>query len=169
MQDLKEIYKEPVFYYAIVPVAVAMWPILVWAVYLPSVEQKWQQRKEQYKDAQPVITQILEIDSDRLEFSESGANSQQFDYAVVVDKIMNSVGIPASKYRLSTDMVITSGGQKSQRARMEIERVSVSDLARFLSTMQLKWANLQCTKVELRKNEDTPDNWNVDLNFKYFF
>ena len=32
---MKDVYKNPILYYILVPVVVALWPLLVWSVYLP--------------------------------------------------------------------------------------------------------------------------------------
>ena len=58
---MKDIYKNPTLYYVLVPVVVVLWPLLVWAVYLPEAEENWQDEKAQYKKAQKIIEEILNI------------------------------------------------------------------------------------------------------------
>ncbi len=39
MKDIKEIYKNPMFYYILVPALAAFWPVIIWGVYLPGAAQ----------------------------------------------------------------------------------------------------------------------------------
>jgi hypothetical protein len=36
---MREVYKNPMLYYLLIPVLVGIWPLLVWGVYLPRAEQ----------------------------------------------------------------------------------------------------------------------------------
>ena len=55
---MKDIYKNPIFYYILVPCLAALWPLLVWAVYSPAVERNLQDDREQYKLAEAKIMGI---------------------------------------------------------------------------------------------------------------
>jgi hypothetical protein len=50
-----------------------------------------------------------------------------------------------------------------------LKEVDITKFAKFLSTIQLRWANLQCVKVKLTKKKGLRDTWDVDLDFKYFY
>jgi len=78
-------------------------------------------------------------------------------------------GIPSTDYKLSSGIIIESGGQKSQSAQVSLKKVDIVKSARFLSTIQLRWANLQCSRVKLTKKKGLPDVWDVDLEFKYYY
>ncbi len=166
---MKEIYKNPVFYYIAIPVVVAIWPLLVWGVYLPNAQKSWQKEKVRYEKGQNVIEKILTIDPDRLEQAGLKDKKGQFDYTSAVDSVANTYSISANDYRISSRPVVTSGGQKSQSAKILIKEIDIVKFANFLSTMQLRWANLQCTQIKLTKKKGLSDSWKVDLDFKYYF
>lgn len=168
MIDLR---KEPALYYILVPIAVALWPLLLWGVYLPGAERNWNLKKSQYTKAQGIMEQILTLDPDRLEFADPNAPVVEFDYANAVEKVASlpEINIKPADYRLSSGIIITSGGQKSQGAKVVLKGVNITKFARFLSTIQLRWANLQCTQFKLTKKKGLPDTWDVDLDFKYYY
>ncbi|UCC23606.1 MAG: hypothetical protein JSW23_06015 [Planctomycetota bacterium] len=166
---MKELYKNPTLYYAGVPVIVSLWSLLVWGVYLPDAENKWQAEKAQYGKTQKIIAEILTLDPERLEFAGAEAATAEFDYAVAVEKTASLCRIPSANYRLSSGVIMTSGGQRSQNAKVVLKEVDITKFAKFLSTIQLRWANLQCVKVKLTKKKGLRDAWDVDLDFKYFY
>jgi hypothetical protein len=166
---MKQIYKNPTLYYIIAPVVAALWPLLVWGVYLPSARHNWHVESSQYNKAQDVIKEILALDSERLTFTDSQNDTAEFDYASAIDKTSRLCGIPPTDYKLNSGIVITTAGQKSQSAKVTLKQVDIAKFAKFLSTLQLRWANLQCTQVKLTKKKGLPDSWDVDLEFKYYY
>jgi hypothetical protein len=166
---MKELYRNPTLYYAGVPVIVSLWSLLVWGVYLPGAEHEWQAEKAQYGKGQKIISEILALDSERLEFANAETATTEFDYAIAVEKTASLCGIPSANYRLSSGVIMTSGGQKSQNAKVVLKEVDITRFAKFLSTIQLRWASLQCVKVKLTKNKGLRDAWDVDLDFKYYY
>ena len=166
---MKDIYKNPILYYILVPAVIALWPLFIRAVRLPSAEQSWTKDKAQYIKAQKVMAEILAIDPDRLEFVDSKTTAAEFDYAIAVEKVASLCKIPSTSYKLSSGILITSGGQKSQNAKLALKRVGLTKFAKFLSAIQLRWANLQCTKVKLTRKKGLAETWNVDLEFKYYY
>lgn len=166
---MKDIYKNPALYYILVPVVVGLWPLLVWAVYLPRAEKKWTSGVEQHKKAQSLIAEILTLDRDRLAFADAANSKDEFDYARAVAMVATQCNIPAGNYSQDSGAVIESSGQKSQSAKVVLKDVDIAKFARFLSTIQLRWANLQCAQVKLTKKKGLPDVWGVDLDFKYYY
>jgi hypothetical protein len=166
---MKQFYKNPTLYYILAPVAVALWPLLVWGVYLPSAKRNWDVEVSQYNQAQDIIKEILALDPERLTFTDSQSAAAEFDYASAIDKTAGLCGIPSTDYKLNSGIIITSGGQKSQSAKVTLKQVDITKFAKFLSTLQLRWANLQCTQVKLTKKKGLPDAWDVDLEFKYYY
>jgi predicted negative regulator of RcsB-dependent stress response len=166
---MKEIYKNPALYYILVPVIVALWPLLIWGVYLPRARHNWQAESIQYGEAQTIIGEILTLDPERLAFADSQNAAAEFDYASAVEKVAGLCGISPTNYKLNSGIIITSGGQKSQSAKVSLKQVDVTKFAKFLSTIQLRWANLQCAQVKLTKKKGLPDVWDVDLEFKYYY
>lgn len=166
---MKDVYRNPVFYYILAPAVMALWPLLVWGVYLPKAERNWKREKAEYNQAQRVMTEILTLDPERMDFADPNSSGAEFDYATAVERIASLCRIPPSNYKLSSGIITGSGEQKSQSAKVDLEDVSVTQFARFLSTIQLRWANLQCGQIKLNKIKGSPDKWDVDLQFKYYY
>ena len=148
---------------------VVLWPLLVWAVYLPKAEDNWKAEKDQYNRAQKIIAEILSLDPDRLDFAGSRNAASKFDYVNTIDEIAGRCEILPANYKLSSGRIIKSRGQRSQTAKVVLKDIGIAKFARFLSTIQLRWADLQCEKVKLTKKKGLPDRWDVDLDFKYYY
>lgn len=166
---MKDIYKNPIFYFILVPVLMGLWPLLIKTVYLPKAQDNWTAETKQYNDAQVLIEQILELDPERLDYADALTNSVEFDYATAVDKIAGLCDISAANYELSSKPVRSSGQQKTQDCKIVLKKVGVEKFARFLSTIQLRWANLQCTTLTLTKTKGLPDDWKAAIDFKYYY
>ena len=168
---MKDIYKNPILYYIAVPVIVGLWPLLVWAIYLPKAQKDVKEQMDQYKRAEPIMMEILTLEPDRLEFSDANDTAAEFTYGEAIDRIAGLCRIPSSKYNLSSSMIITTQGQKSQSASVDLKEIDIRKFARFFSMMQLRWSNLQCERLKLTKKQNLPDNdmWDVDIEFKYYY
>lgn len=166
---MKQIYRNPIFYYILIPVVVGLWPLLSRSIYLPKAQANWQEEKTQYDKARKIIIEILSIDPDRLGFAASKANAAEFDYADVIEKTARQCNISPTNYSLSSKPIRASGGQKSQRCRVVLKQVDITGIAKFLSTVQLRWQNLQCEKITLTKKKGLPDAWKAELSFKYYY
>jgi len=168
---MKDIYKNPILYYMIVPVIVGMWPLLVWAIYLPNAQKDVEEQIAQYKKAEPIMMEILTLEPDRLEFADSNDTAADFTYGEAIDRVASLCRIPPSKYNLSSAMIITTNDKKSQSATVDLKQVDIRKFARFLSMIQLRWANLQCEQLKLTKKQNLPENdmWDVDIKFKYYY
>jgi hypothetical protein len=168
---MKDIYKNPILYYIVVPVIVGLWPLLVWAIYLPAAQKDVEEQIAQYKKAEPIMMEIFTLEPDRLEFADANDTAADFTYGEAVDRVASLCRIPPSKYNLSSAMIITTNDRKSQNASVDLKQVDIRKFARFLSMMQLRWANLQCEQLKLTKKQNLPDNdmWDVDIKFKYYY
>jgi hypothetical protein len=166
---IKEFYRNPLFYYMAVPVIAAGWVLLTWTVGLPQAQRRWELSRAEYDKVQAIITEILNIDPDRLDFTDSKKSDTEFDYAVVVEKIASLCRIPSADYKLSSGPIITStDGQKSQRAKIVLQQVDIKGFSEFLTTLQFRWASLQCTQLKLQQKKGLKDKWEVDLDFVYY-
>jgi hypothetical protein len=166
---MREIYKNPILYYILVPCIVALWPLLVWAVYLPAAESDLKEGISGYKKAQITIEAILEHDPSRLENDDPNKTADKFDYTTTVSDIARRCGIAATNYAVSTKPIRITSGKKSQSAKVVLQEVRIGSFADFLSKMQLRWADLQCEDVTLTKKKGLADAWKVDLDFKYYY
>lgn len=168
---MRDIYKNPILYYIAIPVIVGLWPLLIWAVYLPNAEKDVKEQMDQCKIAEPIMEEILTLEPDRLEFADANDTAAEFTYGEAIDRIASLCRIPPSKYNLSSSMIITTQGQKSQSASVDLKEIDIRKFARFLSMIQLRWPNLQCEQLKLSKMQNLPDNdmWDIDIEFKYYY
>ncbi len=167
---MKEIYKNPTLYYILVPIVVALWPLFVWGVYLPNAKRSLKKEKAEYGEAQTKMLEILILDPARLEFSDTNRAPAKFAYVSAVAKVAGSCRIPSANYKVSSGPVIKKQGKKSQTGTVSLKDVDITKFVKFLSTIQLRWADLQCEKLrKLKKKEGFPDRWDVDLEFKYYY
>jgi len=164
---VKDIFRNPTLYYILVPIIVALWLLLIWGVYLPKAERSWQAEKAQYIKAEKIMTEILNLDPERL--ADSTTASAEFDYISAIDKIASRFKISATNYNISSKPIRIKSGQKSQACQVVLKQVDITSFANFLSALQLRWAGLQCEKVTLTKVKGLPDMWKVDLGFKYYY
>ena len=167
--DMKDICKNPTLYYILVPIIVALWPLFVWGIYLPDAERGLKREMNQYDDANDIMLEILALDPDRLDTDANGAPAE-FAYVSAVAKVAGSCRIPSENYKVSSGPIIKKPGKKTQTATVSLKDVSITKFAKFLSTIQLRWADLQCEKLKkLEKKAGFPDRWDVDLEFKYYY
>jgi hypothetical protein len=166
---MKDIYKNPMLYYILVPCLAALWPLLVWAVYLPAAESDLKEGIDGYTKAQVTINAILEHDPGRLENDDPNKKADKFDYATVVSDIANRCGIAATNYAVSSKPMRNPSGKKSQSAKVVLKEINIGKFAEFLSKIQLRWANLECESVSLTQKKGLVDVWKVDLDFKYYY
>ncbi len=167
---MKDIYKNPIVYYILIPVIVALWALSVWAVRLPEAERSLKREQGEYSKAQNIMLEILILDPDRLEFADANSASAEFAYVNAVDRVASFCGIPSANYKLSSGPIIKRQGKKSQTATVSLKDVGIVKFAKFLSTIQLRWAELECVQLKkLKKKAGFPDRWDVDLEFKYYY
>lgn len=164
---MRDIHRNPVFYYLLIPVLVAAWPLLVWTLYLPKAEKVWEQEQQSYEEATAHILDILTKDPERLNVTKAASGLGNFTYPEAVDRVANLCRIPSGNLDLSTGKIMESRGKKTQQARVSITDISIVQSATFLSTIQSTWAYLSCDRVKLSKKKGMPDQWDMDLTFKY--
>jgi len=168
-EDARETFKNPTFYYILVPVVSMIWPIWTALVSLPSAAEGWAEEKSQYLNGEKVSSDILELDSDRLQLADVHSKTGRFNYPIAVDQIAKRCAIRDENYKLQTSVPTKIRGQQSQSASVTLKKINLEKFANFFSLIQLRWANLQCTQVVLTKQKGVPDLWKVDLKFKYYY
>ena len=169
MIDIKALYKDPMFYYVVVLTIATLWPVIMWGIYMPAVRSGLKEDITQYDKAMQIFEELRNLDPDRLNASKEKDAKVDFDYATAVQQTADFASIPAGNYKLSSGIITSSRGQKSQSATVTLKEVDVTKAMRFLSSIQLRWPSLQCTKVTLKKKKGLPDSWDVDFAFKYFY
>lgn len=163
---MRDLYKNPMLYHILAPVLLGLWPLFVWASYLPATKEALQKDLGQYVDANDLIQRILELDPDRTN-PVDGVSLGKFTYADAVDRAANLCSIPSGKCDLSSGRITSSGGKKIQQARVKLADVSIVQTANFLSRILSTWVSLTCDRIKLSKKEGMPDQWDIDLTFTY--
>jgi hypothetical protein len=166
---MREVYKNPMLYYLLIPVLVGLWPLLVWGVYLPRAEQSREVEGGLCVEGQARVIDILQLDPDRAIMTGKGQIAAPFDYGSEVTRVANLCKIPPSNCPFSSTGMMVSGGKKRQDARVELKSVGIVQAAKFLWSMQSRWVTLQCEDVKLTKKKGTPDQWDVDFRFIYYY
>lgn len=167
---MKEIYKQPIFYYVGVTVLLAIWPIWLFVFGLPHTKENYKREVQDYNEAEKLIGQILgELDPQRLDYAKAKKAGDKFDYVTAIDQITKVCGIAPNNYTLSSSPVrTTKSGQKTQDAAVTINKIDIERLAKFLSIMRMRWVNLQCTNITLSKLKGEKDAWKADVRFLYY-
>ncbi|MHC4640384.1 MAG: hypothetical protein ACYS32_01980 [Planctomycetota bacterium] len=166
---MKDVYKNPMLYYILVPCIAALWPLLVWTVYLPAAERDLKEGMAKYEEAQVKMNAILERDPTRLELADPNKPADKFDYTTAVSDVARRCSIAATNYTVSSKPVRISSGKKSRSAKVVLKEVDIASFANFLSKIQLRWADLECESVTLTQKKGLVDVWKVDLGFKYYY
>jgi len=136
---------------------------------IPNARQNLIQQQKEYEKAQKIMASILEIDPERMDFSQAKQSEKEFDYAVALESVASSCRISSDNYTLSSGRVVSTAGQKNQTARVNLQELDIVTFANFFSKIQFRWANLQCSKIKLTKKQGSADLWDVDLELKYYF
>jgi hypothetical protein len=167
---MREVYKNPLLYYLLIPVLVGLWPLLVWGVYLPRAEDARESEGGLCVEGQARVIDILQLDPDRPNIEPGkGQITAAFDYGSAVARVANLCKIPSSNCPYTTSGRMVSGGKERQDARVELKSVGIVQAAKFLWTMQSMWVTLQCEAITLTRKKGTPDQWDVDLRFMYHY
>jgi len=167
---MKDIYRNPTFYYILVPALIAIWPLCIWLVYLPRAEARLEDDRKAYVAAGEVMKRILALDPTRLEFSPEKISEDKFDYAGAVEKAAAKCGILPTSCNMSVKPPRTTRDQKTQEAAVHLVDVDITTFAKFLTSVQMTWPNLQCEQIDLNKKKGAvADQWNIDLRFKYYY
>jgi hypothetical protein len=167
--DYRKLIHDPRLYYVVIPLVCAIWPLSVALVSLPAAQQTWQARQDSYMQAEKIIIQIHDLDPERFTGS-SQAKTATFNFPTAIDQVARSCGIPSTEYKLQSSAVQkTQGGQQTQDADVTLKQVDIATFSKFLSTIQLRWADLQCSSLKLTKQKGTADTWKADMKLKFYF
>ena len=166
---MKETNKYSVYIYIIIPVLVAIWPVLVFAVYLPNAQKKLEKDISTYAEANNTMLDILTLAPERIESIDPNEEKVEFSYVHVIEKVAKDCDIDPSKYSVGTTDVSDTKAGKSQSANLKLSDIDITSFAKFLSVIQSRWPKLVCESVKLTKKKDMPDVWNITVKFQYYF
>lgn len=165
---MKDLLRQSTPYYIAAPVLLALWPLLLWLVYLPRTADIYERDQKIHAEAYQLAKEILTLDPERLSYGDT-KKSSGFDYTVAIDAAARKLVIPSANYTISSKRIQRSEGQKTQECQIVIKEIDITRFAEFLSNLQITWANLQCQKVTLAKRQGLPDSWNIDLTLRYYY
>lgn len=166
---MKDIFRNPAFYYIAIPIMAGLWPLLVWAIYLPAAQENLENEFEACKDANDIMLQILTLDPQRLELVDPNETDTEFSYYREVDRFASLCGIPPSKCENHTQKETHSSGKRTQTANVKLTEIDIATFTKFLSMIQARWPDLQCNTLTLTQKKGIPDVWTIDIVFRYFF
>jgi hypothetical protein len=163
----RDFYKKPIFYYILIPAAAAVWPLSVALISLPQARQACVKEEANYTDANEAMINILTIDSGRSR--EAGAKNEikEFAYAVAIGDVARACGIPTPT--ISSQPARLVDKRKTQEATVILQKVDIAAFAGFLSTLQRRWANLECESIIIDKQKGLPDVWKATVKFRYYY
>ena len=169
-KEIKKLLRDPRAYYILVPAILAVWPLWVGVFALPTAQTAWQTEKESYEQAEKVIIQIQRFDPDRFVAEQNRDKSAVFSYPVAVEQVARSCQIPSAEYKLQSSAVMKSKeGQQTQDATVTLKQVDIVTFTKFLSTMQLRWADVQCVSLKLSKQKVRPRSLEGRYEIKILF
>ena len=166
---MKDMLKNPVFYYLVIPVLVGIWPLLLFASYLPNAKEQKLLQVQKYEEANEIMKEILTLAPERIEVADVNQSNEEFDYNRSVFEVANQCKISQTKFELLPRPSMITGGQETQTANIKLNQIDIQTFAQFQSSIESKWPNLQCTKVTLNYEESLKDVWNITLDYKYHF
>lgn len=166
---MKEIYKNPILLYIIIPVLAALWPALVFALYLPRAQVTLENNIKDYTDANELMLEILSLAPDRAGSTDPNKEKVEFTYDRVVDEVATACSIPPGKWKLSSGSIVETKESKTQSASVRFSGTDITSFAKFLSMIQASWPKLICNSVKLNKKETAPDEWDILVDFKYYY
>lgn len=165
----RDFFKNPVFFYVLIPVVAAAWPLLVWGRYLPAAQKNLARWKGWFPDVNALAVEILRLEPDRL-IEGAPQVKEQFDYLTAISRAATKSGIPSGSYPHTTGMMARSSkGQQTQTATVTLKGVDIVQACKFLSTIQLDWPHLECTSIKLLQDKGTLDRWTVTMGLEYFY
>lgn len=168
--DIKKQLKNPLFYYIAVPAAMGIWALTAGALFFPKAVGNWKDSEEEYKTAQELMAQIIAIEPQRLAYkAEKGAEIGVFDFTQVINEFATAFSIPSANFTLNTRGETRRAGKRARSAALSIKSIDVEKTAKFLSTMLIRWPDLQCEMMSIEKLPQGKNNWKVDMTLTYYY
>lgn len=166
---MKKYYKNPNFYYILLPLLACIWVLFTSTIALRAANNKWDKQKQEYDQSQQLITKILTLDPDRLNYKSQKAGSTEFDYSSAVEEIAKLCKISSSNYSLRGGKALKRGGKSTKTANVTIDIIDVQRLAQFLSQILMRWPDLECGNLTITKQKNAKDAWKAAMQFTYTF
>lgn len=162
-------YKKSNFYYLGIPIAAAIWVIVVSTIMTSSANDRWEKADKEYMEGDRWIKKILPADPDILKSKGLLEKGEKFDYTKIFSKFAGANSIPPSVYTYNAIKPSVRSGVTTQGATLIIKFVHIEQLTRFLTEMLDTWPSLECNSLTLTKLNTGYDDWSADLKFNYTF
>ncbi|HOK66887.1 MAG TPA: hypothetical protein PK054_05725 [Anaerohalosphaeraceae bacterium] len=165
----KDFWKQPDFFFILLPVLAALWALLSGLIFYPRHIKAWSDKKAQYAEAAVLIEQILQLEPARVHYQEQGGQSEEFDYTTEVDRFTKEFGISSGSYTLNVRQALKQKGKTRKSADLSFKSIKIETAAGFLSAMLARWPDLQCEQIALDKAGTAKNEWNVKLRLVYIY
>ena len=167
---MKKYLKNPFFYYAVIPAVAGIWAVAAGMVFYPRASSSLQDSQAEYKAAEELLAQIIAVEPQRLVYKqEKGTAVVDFDFTQVVNEFASLFSIPSSNFTLNTRGETRRAGKRARSAVLSIKTIDVEKTTKFLSTMLIRWPDLQCEILSLDKLPQGKNNWKVDMTLTYYY
>ena len=166
---MKKYLRNPFFYYALIPVLAGLWAVSAGLVFYPRAVSSLQEGQDEYKTAQELLAQIVAIEPQRLAYKQEKGVSGDFDFTKVVNEFATVFSIPSSNFTLNTRGETKRAGKRARSAVLSIKSIDIEKTAKFLSTMLIRWPELQCEILSLEKLPQGKNNWKVDMTLTCYY
>lgn len=165
----KASFKKVDTYFWLLPAAAGLWALLAAFLFYPASVQAWDDKQQEYEETEKWIAQILDIEPQRLQFKEEKGQSAEFDYTTELNKFSKLFGIADSNYTLVTRDTMKRAGKSSKSADVTVKTADIETAARFISSLLIRWPDLQCEQLTLEKLSSGKNDWKIKLRFTYYF
>lgn len=161
---MRDLYKNPMLYYILVPLAALAWPASMWVKYLPAMTEQRETWKGYVEDANDLILEILTLDPDRLNYAKTEGEGVVFEYETAVDTVARSL-------RMDKQVELRPSARQGNRqgAEVSLKNIGIVQCSQFLSSLQMHWNGLQCNRLGLTNKKTTKDRWDVTMSFVYYY
>jgi len=168
--DIKKYIKSPLFYYIAVPAVMGIWAFVAGVVFYPKAVSSWKESQEEYKTAQDLMAQIIAIEPQRLAYkAEKGSQIGVFDFTQVINEFATTFSISSANFTLNTRGETRRAGKRARSAVLSIKSIDIEKTTKFLSTLLIRWPDLQCEILSIEKLPQGKDNWKVDMTLTYYY
>ncbi len=164
---MQELYKNPMVYYILIPCLVLAWPAFMMLKYMPSIHNERDTWMGYVEDANDLIIEILTLDPERLNYAGKQGEAVEFEYNKALYDVANSLRI-ANDYTFRPGAT-TSGIQKKKMGDVTLDNINITQCSLFLSTLQMRWNGLECTKLGLTNKKTMKDRWDATMSFVYYY
>jgi len=166
---MKDILKNPNFYYIAAPAAAAVFTLLAAFVFYPGAVNQWQDNKTEFNNSKELADKLLALQPDRLLAAGQAAAGETFDFTVVVNDFAKTFSISPANYTTSVKGEVKKQGKLARSATLSIKTIGIENLTKFLSTMLARWPDLECDVLSLDKGKAGKDDWKADITLTYYY